>query len=142
MLHWLFFVHFCSLVSFVPVSVSNFVFFSYWASLIWSISFSLFLHPHSSFFSSPAVSLSLSRQWAVCSSLHVDTPAPPCSSHKWAPGFILTQERENSRRRGRDRKDKKKKQDKEKGRGVVAAGAWAWSVSSVDLRCSNIWFKN
>ena len=30
-----------------------------------------------------------SRQWAMCSLLHVDTLAPPRSRHNWPPGFVL-----------------------------------------------------
>lgn len=77
--------------------------------------------------------------------LHVDTPAPPCSSHNWLLGFILvyythtnTHSPTHTHKRGRERKGRAKKRDREKGRGVVAAGAWAWSVSTVDLGCGNI----
>lgn len=74
--------------------------------------------------------------------LHVDTPAPPCSSHNWLLGFILvyyththkhtltytyTQERERKKRQS-----KKARQGERKGSGscrrlgLVSVYCWSW----------------
>ncbi len=116
------------LVSFVTVSFCLFWPLSLCQSLSISfyIFFPLFFFFFGFFFSPPlslSLSLSLSRQWAVCSLLHVDTLAPPCSSHNWPPGFIPVHcshththththtekhKRENTRHRERDRKGRAK----------------------------------
>lgn len=104
-LHWLYFYIVClPLVSFVTVSLAIFVFFFYWASS--TLSISVVFNILSSFYFPLLLSLSLSfsRQWAVCSLLHVDTVALA----------IIGRKKEKQKRQG-------KKWDGEKGRRVVAA---------------------
>lgn len=84
------------------------------------------------------LSVSFNRQQAVCSLLHADTPAPPCSSHNGPPGFILT----HCTNKQTSEKDLIKKPDRESRREVASAGIWTRSVSPVDLMCGNIWFKH
>lgn len=62
-------------MSFVTVSLAIFVFLFYWASS--TLSISVVFNILSSFYFPLLLSLSLSfsRQWAVCSLLHVDTVA-------------------------------------------------------------------
>ena len=87
-----------------------------------------------------SLSLSLSRRWAVCSLLHVVTPAPPRSGHNWLPEIILvdcahtqTHKRANTRHRGGDGKaEQKARQGERKGSGscrrlgLVSVYCWSW----------------
>lgn len=109
--------------------------FSLFLSLCRSLSASVYiLFPHFSHLPS-SLSLSVFPDSGPCALLlHVDTPAPPCSSHNWLPGFIFVH-CTHTRERRPDTEGERE------GGGVVAAGAWAWSPSTVDLGCSNIWFK-
>ena len=132
-LRCLYFVHCLSspLVSFltasVPIPVAFFFSFRFIAPLsTLLIAVSRFLYLLSSFLS-PSLTL-VSRQWAVCSLLRVDTLAPPRSRHNWPPSFVLvhsthtrtdkhTQRRESTRRRERETgKGRAKKKKKKEGR--------------------------
>ena len=131
-LRCLYFVHCLSspLVSFltasvpIPVAFFSFRFIAPLSTLL--IAVSRFLYLLSSFLS-PSLTL-VSRQWAVCSLLRVDTLAPPRSRHNWPPSFVLvhsthtrtdkhTQRRESTRRRERETgKGRAKKKKKKEGR--------------------------